>query len=127
MKTLINKSIISALSFLFVIAFSPMATAAENPFGMSNTLDMQLADSHKQGKCGEGKCGASMKEKSRDGKCGKGKCGEGKCGASMKEKSRDGKCGEGKCGANMKEKSRDGKCGRGNKSKSEEPKCGASE
>lgn len=104
MKTLINKSIISALSFLFVIAFSPMATAAENPFGMSNTLDMQLADSHKQGKCGEGKCGASMKEKSRDGKCG-----------------------EGKCGANMKEKSRDGKCGRGNKSKSEEPKCGASE
>jgi len=95
MKTLINKSIISALSFLFVIAFSPMATAAENPFGMSNTVDMQLADSHMEGKCGEGKCGGSKKERKCDDDK-KSKCGEGKCGDGMKAKSRDGKCGDGK-------------------------------
>lgn len=108
MKILINKSIISALSFLFVIAFSPMTTAAENPFGMSNSVDMQLADSHMEGKCGEGKCGGSKKDR--------------KC-----DDDKKGKCGEGKCGAEMKEKSRDGKCGDGKKSKSEEPKCGGSE
>ncbi len=105
MKTLFNKSIISALSFLFVIAFSPIATAAENPFGMSNTVDMQLADSHMEGnKCGEGKCGDSKKDR--------------KC-----DDDKKGKCGEGKCGAEMKE----GKCGDGKKTRTEEPKCGGSE
>ncbi len=109
MKTLFNKSNISAQSFLFVIAFSPMATAAENPFAMSNAVDMQLADSHMEGnKCGEGKCGDSKKDR--------------KC-----DDDKKGKCGEGKCGAQMKEKSRDGKCGDGKKSTSEEPKCGGSE
>lgn len=109
MKTLINKSLISALAALFIIAFSPIASAAENPFGMSNTVDMQLADNHKEGKCGEGKCG------------------EGKCGDSKKDRKCDddkkGKCGEGKCGASMKE----GKCGGSKKPSSEEPKCGGAE
>lgn len=113
MKTLFNKSIIAALSFLFVIAFSPMASAAENPFGMSNTVDMQLADNHKEGKCGEGKCG--------EGKCGEGKK-DRKC-----DDDKKGKCGEGKCGAEMKGKCGEGKCGGSNKSKSAEPKCGGSE
>ena len=42
MKTLINKSLISALAALFIIAFSPIASAAENPFGMGNTVDMNV-------------------------------------------------------------------------------------
>ncbi len=97
MTNLFNKSIIAALSFMFVMTFSPLTQAAENPFGMSTdlTAQTQVADSHK-GKCGEGKCG--------EGKCGgekKGKCGEGKCGGDKK-----GKCGEGKCGGEKK-----GKCG----------------
>lgn len=108
MKTLFNKSIITALSFLFVIAFSPMASAAENPFGMSNTVDMQLADNHKEGKCGEGKCGEGKKDRKCDDDK-KGKCGEGKCGAEMK-----GKCGEGKCGDGKKSRSEEPKCGSGN-------------
>ena len=45
----------------------------------------------KEGKCGEGKCGADKKAE--------GKCGEGKCGA---DKKAEGKCGEGKCGADKK-------------------------
>jgi uncharacterized low-complexity protein len=44
--------------------------------------------SSKEGKCGEGKCGAK--------KAKEGKCGEGKCGANKAKK--EGKCGEGKCG-----------------------------
>ena len=53
----------------------------------------QLAgDKHKEGKCGEGKCGG---EKKAEGACGgekkaEGKCGEGKCGG---EKKAEGSCG----------------------------------
>ena len=104
--TLLNKSLISALSFLFFLAVNPVTSAAENPFGMTDAsaTQMQLADS--QGKCGEGKCGDSMKKKEgkcgdsmkkKEGKCGEGKCGEGKCGDSKKD-DKKGKCGEGKCG-----------------------------
>ena len=107
--TLINKSLIAALSFLFFLAVSPLTQAAENPFGMIDSADsMQLADSHK-GKCGEGKCGDSMKKGAKDGKCG-----EGKCGDSMKKgKCGEGKCGEGKCGDSMKKDAKKGKCGEG--------------
>ena len=82
--TLVNKSLIAALSFLFFLAMSPMTSAADNPFGMTDIASEQVADSH-GGKCGEGKCGG-----------GKGKCGEGKCGGSKGGKK--GKCGAGKCG-----------------------------
>ena len=86
MKKLLKNSAISAFALLFIMAFSPLANAAENPFGMSNVAtDMQVASNHENGKCGEGKCGDSKK---------KGKCGEGKCGDSKKKS----KCGEGKCG-----------------------------
>lgn len=111
MINLLNKSFITALSFLFFIAISPVTSAAENPFGMSDlsTDQIQLSgkdgkcgDSKKEAKCGEGKCGDSKKE-AKDGKCGEGKCGdskkEGKCGESKSDDSKKaGKCGEGKCG-----------------------------
>jgi len=117
MKKILKNSVISTLGFLFVMAFSPLANAAENPFGMSNvTTNTQVASNHMEGKCGD-----SMKKAKKDGKCGEGKCGDskkgsmsdkGKCGDSMKKAKKDGKCGEGKCGDSMK-KSRDGegKCG----------------
>ena len=117
MTQLFNKSLIAALSFLFFMATSPITNAVENPFGMSNLPADQMQMAGKDGKCGEGKCGGSMKKKAskcgdsmkkKEGKCGgsmekkEGKCGgsmekkEGKCGDSMKKK--EGKCGEGKCG-----------------------------
>lgn len=75
--------------------------AGENPFAIQSlSSGYQVADHHekgKDGKCGEGKCGAEMKDK--EGKCGE-KMKDGKCGAESKMK--DGKCGEGKCGAEMK-------------------------
>ena len=111
MTNLINKSILAAISFLFVVAFSPVASAADNPFGMSGELTqhMQVAEGKcggdKKAKCGEGKCGDGKAKK--EGKCGEGKCGDGK--AKMK-----GKCGEGKCGDGKdkkKSKCGEGKCG----------------
>ena len=100
MTKLVNKSIISAFSFLLVMAFSPITNAAENPFGMSNIDTNQITVA--EGKCGEGKCGGSDKKK--EGKCGEGKCGgsdkkkEGKCGEGKSSDKKKGKCGEGKCG-----------------------------
>jgi len=110
MTNLINKSIITAISFLFVVAFSPITSAAENPFGMSNIDTQQIHVAGKDGKCGEGKCGGEKKS----AKCGEGKCGDGK--------KKEGKCGEGKCGDGKK---KEGKCG-GEKKKSKcgEGKCG---
>ena len=107
MTNLINKSIITAISFLFVVAFSPITSAAENPFGMSNIDTQQIHVAGKDGKCGEGKCGGEKKAKCGDGKK-KSKCGEGKCGDGKKKS----KCGEGKCGGEKKKsKCGEGKCG----------------
>jgi uncharacterized low-complexity protein len=87
------------------VTLMPVAHAA-NPFAadtLQNGYQVAQADAKaKDGKCGEGKCGADKKKKD-------GKCGEGKCGA---DKKKDGKCGEGKCGAE-KDKKKDGKCGEG--------------
>jgi uncharacterized low-complexity protein len=92
------------------VTLMPVAHAA-NPFAadtLQNGYQVAQTDiKKKDGKCGEGKCGA---EKKKDGKCGEGKCGA--------DKKKDGKCGEGKCGGDMKKK-KDGKCGEG--------KCGAEE
>jgi uncharacterized low-complexity protein len=86
------------------IAFSMGAVslqAGENPFAFQSlSSGYQVAEHHEKGadgKCGEGKCGAEMKDK--EGKCGD-KMKDGKCGAEAKGK--EGKCGEGKCGAEMK-------------------------
>ena len=103
------KSLIAALSFLFIVAFSPVSQAAENPFGMSDLAAEQVQLADKDGKCGEGKCGGDKKAKCGEGKCGgdkEGKCGEGKCGGD-----KEGKCGEGKCGGDKKAKCGEGKCG----------------
>jgi len=104
MTNLFNKSLVSALSFLFIMAFSPLTSATENPFGMSNMDTNQITVAEKD-KMGEGKCGGSDK---KEGKCGEGKCGgdkkadgkkgEGKCGDDKKGDGKKGKCGEGKCG-----------------------------
>ncbi|CAN4275562.1 COG3767 Uncharacterized low-complexity protein [Methylophilaceae bacterium] len=105
-----NKTIALALSgaFALSIAATPI-NAAENPFAIKAlSSGYQVADHHekmKDGKCGEGKCGAEMK-KEMGAKVHDGKCGEGKCGAEMKKemgaKVHDGKCGEGKCGDHKK-------------------------
>jgi len=116
-------------AFAASLAVSSLAQAATsnsgNPFAMSELSSgyMQVA---KEGKCGEGKCGASKNMKKdktmKEGKCGEGKnmeegksmkegkCGEGKsmkegkCGGSKNMKKdktmKEGKCGEGKCGGN---------------------------
>lgn len=94
-------------SLLMVLAFSGTASAEANPFAEAEQI--QTFDGHKDGKCGEGKCG----DKKKDKKCGEGKCGdkkdkkcgEGKCG------DKKGKCGEGKCGD--KKGKKEGKCGEG--------------
>ena len=88
-KKEMNKPLAAAIGAALAGTLSAgSALAAENPFGLQ-PLDsgyMQLASSHMEGKCGEGKSETS------EGKCGEGKCGEGKSETS------EGKCGEGKCG-----------------------------
>lgn len=104
------KTLLATLALALSFAAAPVM-AAENPFSMGATAQIQTADA-KDGKCGEGmkketgKCGgAAMKEcmekKSKEECAKEGKCGEGKCGDSMKK---DAKCGEGKCGDSMKKK-----------------------
>ncbi len=83
------------------LASASAVNAAENPFAMTElTGGYMVAESHMEGKCGEGKCGGAKKE-------GEGKCGEGKCGGNKAEG--EGKCGEGKCGGDKAES--EGKCG----------------
>jgi len=92
------------------IGFAPVAQAADNPFGMQK-LDAgyQLAQADKKvdGKCGEGKCGASKKvdDKKKDAACGADKkMKDGKCGAAKPDdKKKDGACGG--------SKAKDGSCG----------------
>lgn len=111
MKSIKPISAAVGAAFAGGLMLSGAATAAENPFGMTELQSgyMQVAGGH-EGKCGAGKCGGNM-SKSMEGKCG-----AGKCGGDMK-KSMEGKCGAGKCGGDMK-KSMEGKCGAG--------KCGGS-
>ncbi len=135
-----NKTLLSAFSFMFMILASQVSIADTNPFGISaNTgSSVQMAEGMK---CAAGKCGANMK-KGKAAKCGDSmkkkasKCGDsmkkkdGKCGDSMKKKAKEGKCGAshmkekgGKCSGEMMDKSKapmkkkNGKCGTG--------KCGA--
>ena len=105
LKSTAAKAVALAVSSAFVLSIGAVTVnAAENPFAIKSLPSgYQVADAKemKDGKCGEGKCGAEMKkEGAKEMK--DGKCGEGKCGADMKkegaEKAKDGKCGEGKCG-----------------------------
>ncbi len=54
---------------------SKFASHDTNNDGFISAAEMKA---HKEGKCGEGKCGAD-----KDKKAGEGKCGEGKCGGSV--------------------------------------------
>ena len=118
MKSKTSLTLAIGTAFTLGMAASTVSAESGNPFSMTDVApgNVQLAGM-KDGKCGEGKCGAGMKSDKpmKDGKCGgmkdskdmkDGKCGEGKCGAGMKKskemKMKDGKCGEGKCGAGMK-------------------------
>ena len=98
-----------ALGTAFAAVTLLPAHAAGNPFA-AKTLDagyqvaqadMKMDSKAKDGKCGEGKCGADKKmgTKAKDGKCGEAKCGADK---KMDSKAKDGKCGEAKCGADKK-------------------------
>jgi uncharacterized low-complexity protein len=106
-----TKAVALAVTSAFVLSIgAATVNAAENPFAIKSlSSGYQVAEHHekaKDGKCGEGKCGAEMKDGAKtDAKAKDGKCGEGKCGAEMKKdgakadgKMKDGKCGEGKCG-----------------------------
>ncbi|MDZ7802924.1 hypothetical protein [Thiohalophilus sp.] len=115
-----SKTLTLALGTAFAasMAASNVATAAEagsNPFAMSELSSgyMQLADSHMEGKCGEGKCGGDKDKAKKEGKCG-----EGKCGGDKDKAKKEGKCGEGKCGGDKAKAKKEGKCGEG--------KCGGS-
>ena len=95
------------VAFVSSLAASTTAVADDNPFSTAD-LDTgyQLAgEKGKEGKCGEGKCGAD-KDKGTEGSCGE-KGAEGSCG----EKGAEGSCGEkgaeGSCG----EKGKEGSCG----------------
>lgn len=98
-----KKQLISRIALGSSVALATLSAglqANENPFAANElTAGYQLAQADtksKEGKCGEGKCGATESE----GKNKEGKCGEGKCGAKdSEEKNKEGKCGEGKCGA----------------------------
>lgn len=101
-------------AFVAGAALSPVAQAADNPFGMQK-LDAgyQLAEAKteakaKDGKCGEGKCGAAnnmadMKQpiaKKTEAKKPAAKAKDGSCGADKKaaetmaaDKKKDGSCG----------------------------------
>ncbi len=86
------------VAFVSSLAASSSVVADDNPFSTAE-LDAgyQLAgEKGKEGKCGEGKCGA---DKGAEGSCGE-KGAEGSCG----EKGAEGSCGEkgkeGSCGGN---------------------------
>lgn len=99
-----NKRVTKPLAIALGAAFATsltgasIASAAENPFGMTElSSGYMLADSL-EGKCGEGKTKA-----------------EGKDGEGMNEsaeKMKEGKCGEGK--KKDAEKAQEGKCGAAN-------------
>lgn len=98
-KTALSLALGSAFAVTLVAA--PLATAAENPFGMSALKSGYLlaaADEAKPAaKPMEGKCGGMKDEKAKDGKCGGMKDAKAK-NAKKAAKAKDGKCGEGKCG-----------------------------
>ena len=91
-KSTSNKAVAFAVGSAFILSIGAATViAAENPFAIKSlSSGYQVADNHvdkaKDGKCGEGKCGAEMKKE----------------GAKTDAKMKDGKCGEGKCGAEMK-------------------------
>lgn len=89
------------LALTAALGSTGVAFANDNPFGMQ-VLHQGYQVAEADAKMPEGS-GAGMKDAA---KAADGKCGEGKCGASAKDatKAKDGKCGEGKCGAGIGKK-----------------------
>ena len=90
-KSTSAKAAALAVTSAFVLSIgAATVNAAENPFAiksLSSGYQVADADKAKDGKCGEGKCGADKKaaaDKAKDGKCG-----EGKCSAEMKKTEAD--------------------------------------
>lgn len=110
-------STMTPIAAVLAVSVAGFAHAAENPFAIKPVAGIVLASA-----VAEGKCGAT-----KEGKCGEGKCGAEKKAAMMKE----GKCGEGKCGAEKKaaadaaaaKAAKEGKCGADKAAM--EGKCGA--
>lgn len=121
-KTLISAAIGTA--FVATMSAAPIASAADNPFALSGLSSgyqvAQAATKAKDGKCGEGKCGAA-KAKAMEGKCG-----EGKCGMSMADTDKDGKISKAEHDAMfaMKDTNKDGFIDKTEMGKMGEGKCG---
>ncbi|MBD9357423.1 HvfA family oxazolone/thioamide-modified RiPP metallophore [Methylomonas albis] len=89
-----------------------IALADNNPFALSELSSGYMltaeakpeagADKMKDGSCGEGKCGASMKKSTESKAATEGKCAGNKPATPAADKAADGKKMEGNCGANMK-------------------------
>jgi uncharacterized low-complexity protein len=104
-------STLTPIAAVLAVSVAGMAHAAENPFALKQAAGIVVADAGKEGSCGakktEGSCGAKKEAKCGADKAKKeGKCGEGKCGANKKKAEAEGKCGadkaaakEGSCGA----------------------------
>jgi uncharacterized low-complexity protein len=73
------------------LAATTPASAAENPFAMSELSSGYMVAEMAEGKCG----GTKASEETKTMK--EGKCGEGKASEETKT-MKEGKCGEGKCG-----------------------------
>ena len=74
-------SIITSLAIGSLVAMGSAHAADSNPFGATKlSSGYQNTTKAKEGKCGEGKCGGTVKKPIK--KDAEGKCGEGKCGAS---------------------------------------------
>lgn len=100
-------------SIAATLALGSVVNAAENPFAIKALSSGYMVAENaggdakmEDGACGEGKCGSSMKKKSKakEGSCGGEKAKEAKCGA---EKAKEGNCGgekakEGSCGGEKK-------------------------
>ena len=90
------------LAFTAALGTAGFAVAANgNPFalnGLSQGYQVAQAEKTKDGKCGEGKCGATQTTKAAETKTKDGKCGSTKNTQAADPKVKEGKCGEGKCG-----------------------------
>ena len=106
MKTTLKKPVALAIGTAIASTLAVTSVAQAKAFSTTDLGQgyVQFAaegscggDKGKEGKCGEGKCGADKKEGEKGAE---GKCGEGKCGADKKEGE---KGAEGKCGGDKKE------------------------
>lgn len=84
MSTKTNLSLAAATTFAVSLAASPLASAADNPFELTDYASGYMV-AEGEGNCGEGKCGEKGEGEKGEGEEGEGKCGEkgegeGKCG-----------------------------------------------